>query len=52
MSIFGKPLPSFIVIYEVLLKPQTQRIGQELVRSLENKGLSHPANGSPLWMGK
>ena len=52
MSIFGKPLPSFIVISEVLLKPQTKQIGQEPIRSLENKGLSHPANGSPLWMSE
>lgn len=51
-SIFGKPLPSFILIDGVLLKHQTKQTGQELITSLENKGLSNPANGLPLWMGK
>ena len=51
-SIFGKPLPSFILIDGVLLKHQTKQTGQEPITSLENKGLSSPAGGLPLWMGK
>ena len=43
-SSFGKPLTSFIVIDEVLLKRKTERIGQEPITSLENRGLSDAAS--------